>query len=124
MNLWWELGEGVGFQGDKLEVWRLTCAFCGEKGNFALAYHGEKRKPNSDKRLNVDVYQCKNCMGFVHVFWSASEFAFMRGLYNFEILPWPLNTKPEPSENWPDGVKRLGCCERHGEECGSVRRAR
>lgn len=98
----------MGHNGAKLEVRRLTCAFCGEKGNFGLAYHGEKKKPNSDKRLNFDLYQCRNCMGFVHVLWSAGEFTSLRGgHYDFHVLPWPLNAKPEPSENWPDGMKRF-----------------
>jgi len=108
MDSWWELGEGMGFRGDKLEVWRITCPFCGEKGHFSLAYHAEKKKPNSGKRLNFDLYLCQNCFGFVHVLWSAAEFASgMQGLYNFKVLPWPLSGKPEPSENWPEGVKRF-----------------
>jgi hypothetical protein len=74
MNSWWQLGEGMGHSGSKMETWRLTCAFCGEKGNFALAFHEVKKKPNSDKRLNFDVYTCTNCAGFVHVLWSAGEF--------------------------------------------------
>ena len=106
MDSWWELGESVGFQGGKPELWRIECAFCGEKGNFGLAYHAEKKKSNSDKKLNFDLYQCRNCMGFVHVFWSAGE-GFGRGLYDMKILPWPLDAKREPSENWPEGVKRF-----------------
>jgi hypothetical protein len=104
MDSWWELGESIGNQGYKPELWQIECAFCGEKGNFALAFHGEKKKPNSDKKLNFDLYKCTNCMGFVHVLWSGSEY---RGLYGMRILPWPLDAKPEPSENWPDGVKRF-----------------
>jgi hypothetical protein len=107
MNSWWELGEGMGWQASKLEPWRIECAFCGEKGNFTLAFHEEKRKPNSSKKLNFDVYKCGNCAGFVHVMWSAGEFNFGNGLYNFRVLPWPLASKPEPSENWPEGVKRF-----------------
>jgi uncharacterized protein DUF4145 len=109
MNSWWQLGEGSGVEGDKMDTWRLTCAFCGEKGNFEIAFHGEKKKPNTPKRLNFDVYKCKNCTGFVHVLWSANEFGFgrRRGLYDYQILPWPLNAKPEPSENWPEGMKRF-----------------
>jgi hypothetical protein len=107
MESWWQLGEGAGFHGDKLEVWRITCAFCGEKGNFGLAFHGEKKKPNSSKRLNFDVYQCKNCTGFVHVLWSAGEFTSgLHGLYHYHILPWPIG-KAEPSENWPSPVQRF-----------------
>ena len=108
MDSWWELGEGLGHEGDKLQVWRLTCPFCDEKGNFSLAFHGEKNKPNSKKRLNFDVYQCRNCMGFLHVFWSAGEFSYPgHGLYHYHVLPWPLRAKPEPSEIWPDGMKRF-----------------
>ena len=108
MNSWLELGEGIGHRGDKLDVWRLTCPFCDEKGNFTLAYHAEKKKPNPDKRLNFDLYQCRNCMGFVHVLWSAGELASLRGgLYDYQVLPWPLNSKPEPSDNWPVGMRRF-----------------
>lgn len=107
MESWWQLGEGMGLQGDKLEVLRITCAFCGERGNFGLAFHGEKRKANTSKRLNFDVYQCRNCMGYVHVLWSAQEFSpGPRGLYGYRILPWPIG-KAAPSENWPDAVQRF-----------------
>ncbi len=106
MHSWWDLGEGFGNRGKEMEVWRLECAFCNEQGNFALAYHGEKCKPSSTKRLNFDLYQCRNCMGFIHVLWSAGE-GFGEGLYGFRVLPWPLDAKPKPSENWPEGVKRF-----------------
>jgi hypothetical protein len=108
MNSWWELGEGSGIQGDKMEPWRLICPFCGEKGNFSLEYHTEKKKPNSAKRLNFDLYRCNVCVGFVHVLWSAGEYAHgMSGLYNYKVLPRPLSGKPEPSPNWPDGMTRF-----------------
>ena len=106
MDSWWELGESFGNQGAKPELWRIECAFCGEKGNFGLAYHAEKKKPNSEKKLNFDLYQCRNCMGFVHVLWSAGE-GWGHGLYGMRILPWPLDSKREPSKNWPEGVKRF-----------------
>lgn len=107
MESWWQLGEGNGFQGDTLGIWRLECAFCGERGNFKRAFHAEKSKPNSSKRLNFDVYQCTNCNGYVHVLWSAAEFASgFHGLHAYRILPWPIE-KPEASENWPDAVQRF-----------------
>lgn len=106
MESWWQLGEGMGFSGNTLEVWRITCAFCGEKGNFGLAFHAEKKKANSSKKLNFDLYQCRNCMGFVHVLWSAQEFgSSMQGLYNFYVLPAPIG-KPRPSDCWPENVQR------------------
>jgi len=110
MDSWWELGEGMGFPGSELDVWRLTCAFCGEKGHFSMVFHAEKKKPNSTKCLNFDVYKCTNCAGFVHVLWSAGEFLQgpgMRGLYSYQVLPWPLAGKPEPSKNLPEGMKRF-----------------
>lgn len=100
---WWELGETSGLDGNQMEVWRLQCPFCGEKGNFGLAHHAEKKKANSSKKLNFDVYQCRNCVGYVHVLWSANEFGY--GIYEFRVLPWPIG-KPEPSENWPPEVQR------------------
>lgn len=36
MKSWWELGEWSGHTGNRLEVLRLTCAFCKEQGNLAL----------------------------------------------------------------------------------------
>jgi len=91
-----------------MEVWRLVCPFCGEKGNFSLSNHAQKKKPNSSKCLNFDLYMCHNCSGYVQVLWSAGEFASgMHGLYNFKVQPWPVSGKPEPSENWPDGVNRF-----------------
>ncbi len=101
---WWELGETSGFDGNLMDVWHLECPFCGEKGNFSLAKHAEKKKANSGKKLNFDLYQCQNCVGFVHVLWSANEFG--TGIYDFRALPWPLN-KPKPSENWPPEVQRF-----------------
>ena len=107
MESWWQLGEGNGFRGMTLETSRLTCAFCLEKGNFTLAYHTEKRKPNSSKKLNFDVYQCKNCMGYIHVVWSAQEFPTgVDGMYGFHALPKPIR-KVVPSENWPAPIQRF-----------------
>ena len=106
MNSWWELGEYTGHTGNAMETSRLTCAFCGEEGHFAIAFHGEKKKPNKSKCLNFDVYQCTNCMGYVHVQWSAGR-GWGTGLYSYRVLPWPLEGKPKPSENWPDGMKRF-----------------
>ena len=89
-----------------MEPRRLTCAFCGEEGHFLLAFHGEKKKPTTNKCLNFDVYRCTNCMGYVHVLWSSGR-EWGTGLYSYQVLPWPLEGKPKPSENWPDGVNRF-----------------
>ena len=71
---WWDLGEGGGYAGEELEVWRLTCAFCMERGKFVLEHRAQKRKPNSVKTLNFDTLRCGNCAGYVLVLWSAGEF--------------------------------------------------
>ncbi len=104
MESWWELGEWSGHSGNTLEVWRLTCPFCEEEGNFALAGHAEKQKANSKKKLNFELYQCRNCMAYVQVFWSAAEHSIGNPLYDFMVLPWPLG-KAKPSENWPPNVQ-------------------
>ena len=101
---WWELGEASGFDGNEMQVWRLDCPFCREKGNFVLANHAEKKKENSGKKLNFDLYECGNCKGYVHVLWSANE--FRTGIHDFRVLPWPIG-KPKPSENWPSDAQRF-----------------
>jgi hypothetical protein len=103
---WWELGEGGGFRGHDLALYRIKCAFCGESGNWKCVFHDEKKKPNGHKRLNFDVYQCGNCAGFVHVLWSSSEHS-IEGLHNYHVLPWPLKDAPDPSEDWPEQVQRF-----------------
>ena len=89
-----------------MQLWRLTCAFCKEQGNFALAHHAEKQKGSSKKKLNFDLYQCLNCMAYVHVFWSATEHSIGHSLYDFMVMPWPIG-KAKPSENWPPDVQRF-----------------
>ncbi len=107
MDSWWDLGESIGKMGTKLALYKIQCPFCLEKGNFDLAYHAEKKKPNSDKVLNFDTYKCGNCSGYVMVFWSASEGSYgsNRGLHDFRVLPWPLIIDSAP-EHWPKGVQR------------------
>ena len=105
---WWQLGESAGLPGTSLSLSMIECAFCGERGNFERAFHAEKKKPLSDKRLNFDVYRCINCAGYVHVLWSASEGAFMdRGLHDFRAMPRPLKSKPSPSGNLSTEMARF-----------------
>lgn len=101
---WWQLGEGFGSRGQDLALYAIQCAFCNERGNWSRVFHAEKGKPNTDKRLNFDVYQCGNCAGYVHVLWSASQWG--GDLHDFKVLPWPLG-EPEPSKRWPDQVQRF-----------------
>ena len=105
MDSWWQLGEGYGQHGEKLAVYQITCPFCMERGNFKTVFHAEKKKPNSDKKLNFDTLECGNCAGYVMVLWSASEYGHGRGLHNYEVLPWPLKFEQYP-EHWPEAVGR------------------
>lgn len=105
MDSWWQLGEGIGFHGNELGLFRITCPFCMESGNFRVAFHAEKKKPNSDKKLNFDTLECGNCKGYVMVLWSASSLGFRSGIHNYEVLPWPLKFEKSP-EHWPESVGR------------------
>jgi hypothetical protein len=109
MESWWELGEWSGHSGNTLQVWRLTCPFCKEQGNFGLAYHAEKQKANSQKKLNFDLYQCRNCMAYVHVQMTMRDKgAVGKDLYN-EIED--LATKgdlPPLMKDWSHEVRVLG----------------
>ncbi|MFI5387374.1 MAG: DUF4145 domain-containing protein [Fimbriimonadales bacterium] len=102
MNSWWDLGEGMGFEGMELALYRITCPFCLERGNFSLLHRTTKKKPNGAKTLYGDTYRCGNCAGFVMVLWSASGSS---GIHGFRVLPWPLTFDDFP-EHWPQDFGR------------------
>lgn len=105
-NNWWGLGEGHGFFGEELGIYQIQCPFCMEEGNFELEHHAEKKKPNSNKKLNFDTYKCGNCAGYVMVLWSSSEFGGSRGLHDFKVLPWVIGKLKAP-DYWPAEVQRF-----------------
>lgn len=103
MDSWWQLGEGSGQHGEKLAMQQITCPFCFERGQFEIEFHAEKKKPNSEKRLNFDTLRCGNCSGYVMVLWSAIEHG--SGIYDYRVLPWPLKFEDFP-KHWPETVGR------------------
>lgn len=106
MSNWWSLGEWSGFPGEELGLNRITCPFCFESGNFEIAYHAEKKKPNSNKKLNFDTLKCGNCSGYVLTLWSNSkEFSSHDVHHDFKVLPWPLKYDKYP-EHWPESIGR------------------
>lgn len=105
MDSWWELGEGIGQFGDTLATHAIECPFCNERGKFEVAFHAVKKKPNSRKALNFDTLKCANCVGYVQVLWSASEYGPSQGLHDFRVQPWPLRAS-DPPEYWPREVGR------------------
>ncbi|HEY1074753.1 MAG TPA: DUF4145 domain-containing protein [Patescibacteria group bacterium] len=108
MYSWWDLGESSGHLGNDLALYLIECPFCEVKGNFELAFHGEKTKPNGRKVLNFDTYKCGNCAGFVQVTWSAGEYSHgpNRGMHAFIVQPWPKRVNQAP-EHWPLTVSRF-----------------
>lgn len=106
MDSWWDLGEGVGYRGNELEVHHITCPFCQERGNFSAEHRAAKKKPNSSKTLHFDTLKCGNCAGFVMVLWSVNEFSVSRGLYDFRVLPWPIKLEKYP-DHWTEAVGRF-----------------
>lgn len=106
MKSWWSLGEGIGHPGVDLAIHEITCPFCLESGNFKIVFHAEKKKPNSDKKLNFDTLECGSCKGYVMVLWSASEYSFGgRGIHDYQVIPWPIRFEKYP-KHWPEEVGR------------------
>lgn len=105
ISSWWELAEWAGQSGGQLNLRNIECPFCFERGNFSLSHHAEKKKPNSDKKLNFDTYKCENCAGYVLVFWTASEFGYDK-MHDYRVIPFPLKINQAP-EHWPGDVQRF-----------------
>lgn len=96
---WWGLGEGMGYSGRDLGLYRIECGFCGERGNWELSRR-EERKNRSNKSLFYDTYKCVACGNLTMVFWSAGS-----SLHDWRQVPWPENTTTWP-EHWPDEIGR------------------
>ena len=96
----WEMGEHSGREGTELDLNAITCPFCLEVGNFEVEHHAEKKKPNSEKRLNFDTLVCTHCQGYVLVLWSAG-----RDLHSARVLPTPRRLDRHP-DHWPPDVGR------------------
>ena len=101
MDSWWDLGEVIGYGGEELAVYQITCPFCMESGNFKTAFHAEKKKPNGYKKLNFDTLECGNCKGYVMCLWSAGS-----QLHSYRVLPWAMRVEKHP-EQWPENVGRF-----------------
>jgi hypothetical protein len=100
MNTWWDLGEWTGFDGNDLALFRITCPFCMEQGNFEIAFHAEKKQPNGNKVLNFDTLKCGSCAAYVQVFWSGGS-----GAHDFRVVPWPLKIDKSP-DYLPEAIGR------------------
>ncbi len=102
---WWDLGEWSGTMGNKLALSQITCAFCGEEGNFEIVQHLERKKPGgSGKVLNYDTLKCGNCGNYMFAFWSAAATHIGgAGIHAFRTLPWYRSTTKHP-KHWPDDI--------------------
>lgn len=100
MDSWWNLGEWHGSRGGQLSLYKITCPFCTESGNFSTEFHAEKKQPNGSKILNFDTLKCGSCSSFVQVIWSGS-----RELHDFRVQPWPLKYEKAP-DHLPEDVGR------------------
>lgn len=100
MDSWWELGEGSGYDGADLGLFRVMCAFCTVRGNFEVVHREKKTKPGGDKALNYDTLRCGNCGNYMMAFWSAGQ-----RLHDYRVVPWSLRHDRYP-EHWPADVGR------------------
>lgn len=101
MDSWWSLGEWSGYDGTKLALYRITCPFCMEAGNFSTEFHATKKQSNGGKLLNFDTLKCGNCSSFVQVFWSAGD-----RVHDYRVQPWPLKIERAP-EHYPEAIGRF-----------------
>ncbi len=85
-------------------MYKIACPFCLVKGNFSIAFHAEKKKPDSSKALNFDTLECGNCKGYVMVLWSAAD-SYGTDIHDYRVLPWPLQIDSYP-KHWPEDVGR------------------
>lgn len=101
---WWDLGEWSGYHGNTLATHQITCAFCGEKGNFETAAHLERQKQGDKyKKLNYDTLKCGDCGNYMFAFWSASRSGGSGGMHDYQVLPWRRGTSDYP-KHWPEDV--------------------
>ena len=101
MDSWWSLGEWSGYDGTKLALYRITCPFCMETGNFSTEFHATKKQPNGSKIINFDTLKCGNCSSFVQVLWSAGD-----TVHDYRVQPWPLKIEHAP-EHYPAAIGRF-----------------
>jgi hypothetical protein len=106
MSTWWDLGEHAGYDGAKLALHRVTCAFCNADGNFETIHHEAKTHHETKKLLNYDTLKCGNCGNLMMVLWSAARYGGSRGIHDFKCVPWPRVTTKFP-EHWPADVGRF-----------------
>ena len=101
MDSWWSLGEWSGYDGTKLALYRITCPFCMETGNFSTEFHATKKQPNGSKIINFDTLKCGNCSSFVQVLWSAGD-----TVHDYRVQPWPIKIERAP-EHYPEAIGRF-----------------
>jgi len=104
MKSWWDLGEWSGYAGSKLALNNITCAFCGESGNFGVEHQASKAKSNGRKVLYFTTLKCGNCAGYELVLWSAASGGDSN--HDFRVLPRPRKVEKAP-EVWPGDVGRF-----------------
>ena len=101
MDSWWSLGEWSGYDGTKLALYRITCPFCMETGNFSTEFHATKKQPNGGKVLNFDTLKCGSCSSYVQVLWSAGD-----TVHDYRVQPWPLKIERAP-DHYPEAIGRF-----------------
>jgi hypothetical protein len=102
MSSWWEFGESAGYNGDTLALFRITCGFCNERGNFEPVHHLDRKNATTGKVLNYDTFKCSGCGNLTMVFWSASRTTVGNGLHNYLVVPHPRETIRFPDHWQPD----------------------
>jgi Domain of unknown function (DUF4145) len=99
------LGDHSGYSGDELALWRITCGFCNERGNFEPVHHLERKNSTTGKKLNYDTFKCSSCGNLTMVYWSASVMGGSHGMHDYRTVPWAREVTSFP-DHWPKDVGR------------------
>ncbi len=104
MKSWWELGEGVGFSGEKPILALIACPHCGYKGNFNREFQKDHTSQELHKTLHFEVLKCNECLLMSFLMWSTSRFGGPGGIHGYRVYPPSLKGPVKAPDHWPEQV--------------------
>lgn len=106
MESWWDLGEGVGYQGHEPTMALVECPYCGHKGRWTSIENKSRSNPSDGKVLNFEMLQCIECSNYSYMIWSKSLHCGPHNSHHdYRVYPPPLHAKQiKAPRHWPEQV--------------------